>query len=206
MKQGELEQPWVLPEMCFYVTQRWEHCIAALAFSIFWVTSIWDWVGSSLGPGVGGKRQGGMHVCCACVPPPCAPPGTHPPAGPVGAGWGSPRRGHTWLAARMFIVTPRAAGTQGELALQPSRAVAGSALMPALCLQPCLRCLPPTHHSQVPFACFLEPESVDVHLLGSQGVVPELSLREKPGFHLSHVLLEHIREERSGCQSRNGPL
>lgn len=102
MKQGEqiglsspgLEQPQVLPEMSFYITQRREHCTAVLAFSIFSVTralhSIWDLAASSLVPGVGGKQHGRTVCGCAHVPPPCTPTGTHPPAGPVGAGSGSP--------------------------------------------------------------------------------------------------------------------
>lgn len=81
MKQGEqrglsspgLEQPQVLPEMSFYITQRREHCTAALAFSIFSVTralhSIWDLVASSLVPEVGGKQHGRMVCGCARVPP-----------------------------------------------------------------------------------------------------------------------------------------
>jgi len=54
--------PWVLPEKGSSLTQRQEHCAAALAFSIFSITmascSYWDLAASSLAPGVGGKRQG----------------------------------------------------------------------------------------------------------------------------------------------------
>lgn len=52
-----LEQPRVLPEMGFQLTQTQEHCTAALAFSIFSITqasrSSWDLVASSLAAGVG---------------------------------------------------------------------------------------------------------------------------------------------------------
>lgn len=81
LKQGEqrgLGSPWVLPETGFYVTQRREHCTAALAFSIFSVTqasrSIWDLVASSLAPRVEGKQQRRV---------PAAAPVSHPPPHPA---------------------------------------------------------------------------------------------------------------------------
>lgn len=64
MEQGEqtglsslgLEQPRVVPEMAFHLTQRQEHCTAALAFSIFSISQASrcsrDLVASSLPAGV----------------------------------------------------------------------------------------------------------------------------------------------------------
>lgn len=103
----------------------------------------------------------------------------------------------------MFIVTPRAADALGELV--PSQPTGGLAPVPAVRPHPRLRRAPPAHRSQVPFVRFLQPEPVDGHVLGRQGAVPELSLRTEPGFHLGHLLLEHIREGRSGCRSWDGP-
>ena len=199
-----LAQPCVLTEMGFYVTQRWEHGTAALAFSIFVATqascSIWDLVASSWVPGVGGKRQGML---------PAAVPTSHPRA---------PRQALT----RKRVPQVQVREVRGEVVpgLLQERSVSppscwhpggagpagppptgSSALVPVTCPQPCLCRVPAAHLSQMPFPAFLH-----VPLLRSLGVVPELSVRPQLGFHLLQVLLQRIREGRSDCQSQNGPL
>lgn len=182
----------------FSITQREEHFRAAFAFSIFSVIkasrSIMALAASTSVPGVAGKEQGRILVAVPTSPPPCPLPGTHPlfprSSGPA------LQRALTQLAARTVTVTP-----------------GGSGVWAAPCAQPCLPHCPrsPAPHSQItcptlpahlpllPFALLLTPEALDVLLLLSQGLVPELLLYTDLGSCLGHEFLEQ-NKGKSCCQ------
>lgn len=121
-EQSSLSSPWLgVSWVGFSLTQRREHCTAALAFStsaVTWASCwIWDLVASSLEPGQkkGAGKEGGLLLLG--LPGTSTPPGTHPSASPGAAGQGSPWPGHTWLAARTLVVTP-SCWHLGRVALQ----------------------------------------------------------------------------------------